>query len=164
MPGNPSDTETMMLYQIKSHFDGRVLFELECASLKLCAEAAVTAHAYLRGTDLRGANLRGTYLRAADLRAADLRGADLGGHKVDGDYGLILAGTPDNWGAMGFVDAASGELRVIVGCRHKSIAEGRAYWSNPDHHYLAERREVLAALDYIEAVARLRGWSPKAEG
>lgn len=48
-----------------------------------------------------------------------------------------------------------GGLRVRVGCRDMALAEGRTYWAHkPD------RREVLAALDYVDAVARRRGWLP----
>jgi hypothetical protein len=40
-----------------------------------------------------------------------------------------------------------------VGCKDKTLAEGRAYWAGkPD------RREVMAALDYAEAVANIREW------
>ena len=41
-----------------------------------------------------------------------------------------------------------GEQRVRVGCRDKTLAEGRAYWAGID-----DRREVLAALDYAEAIS-----------
>jgi uncharacterized protein YjbI with pentapeptide repeats len=64
----------MALFEIKSRFNDKVLFSLECGSLRLCLEAAVNS-----GADLRGAYLRGAVLRGADLRDADLRGADLTG-------------------------------------------------------------------------------------
>jgi hypothetical protein len=117
--------------------------------------------AYRRGADLRGAYLRGADLGGADLRGADLGGADLGGQKVSGDIGIITAGDPNSYTAVGFVEEETGALRVIVGCRSKSITEGRAYWSSEAHPNRDARREVLAALDYIEAVARLRGWEPQ---
>jgi hypothetical protein len=86
-----------MLYEIKSRYDGRVLFSLECGSLKLCVEAAVKAKvdlsgAYLRGADLRGADLSGADLRGAYLRGADLYGADLRGAYLRGAdlYGADL--------------------------------------------------------------------------
>ena len=139
----------MPLHQIKSRFSGFVLFEMECGSLRFAVEAAVKGGAYLGGAYLHGANLVG----------ANLHGANLGGHKVNGDIGIIQAGIPDNWDTLGFVDADTGELIVAVGCRVKAIAAGRAYWSSPEHPELEDRCEVLAALDYIEAVARLRGWT-----
>jgi len=170
-----------MKFEIKHRFSGAIIFTLECGSLKLCVEAAVKAKtdlggadlggaylrgadlrgAYLRGADLRGAYLRGADLGGADLRGADLGGADLGGQKVSGDIGIITAGDPNSYTAVGFVEEETGALRVIVGCRSKSITEGRAYWSSEAHPNRDARREVLAALDYIEAVARLRGWEPQ---
>jgi hypothetical protein len=135
-----------MKYQIKHCLHLAVLFEFECGSLKLCVEAAVKARA----------NLGGAYLGGAYLR-----GANLGGHQVNGDIGIIAAGDPNNWSAIGFVDQETGALIVSVGCRVKEIGEGRAYWSSADHHDLQNRRDVLVALDYIEAVAKLRGWSTR---
>jgi hypothetical protein len=41
-----------------------------------------------------------------------------------------------------------------VGCQEKRLSEAREYWAGKE-----DRREVLAALDYAEAVALLRGWS-----
>ena len=183
------------LFQIRSRWDGRVLFELRRDSLRLCVEAAVKGGADLRGADLGGAylggaylggaylggaDLRGAYLGGADLGGAYLRGADLGGarlvgarlvgaylvgarldgaylgkHKINGSVGVIAAGEPNGWPAWGYV-TDKGAVRVQVGCRHFEIAEGRAYWDGKKN-----RREVLAALDYIEAVARLRGWEPR---
>lgn len=147
----------MALFQIKHKFSGSALFELECGSLKIAVETAVKSGAYLRGADLGSADLG-----SADLRGADLRGAYLRGRKVNGDIGLIEAGTPNCWFALGFVDAETGELCVSVGCQLKEIGDGRAYWSSEKHHDRENRREVLAALDYIEAVARLRGWTGEA--
>ena len=154
----------MPLHQIKSRFSGFVLFEMECGSLRFAVEAAVKGGAYLggaylHGANLVGANLVGANLGGANLGGANLHGANLGGHKVNGDIGIIQAGIPDNWDTLGFVDADTGELIVAVGCRVKAIAAGRAYWSSPEHPELEDRCEVLAALDYIEAVARLRGWT-----
>ena len=54
-----------MVFEIKSRWDGSVLFSLECGSLKLCVEAAVKANAYLAGADLAGAYLAGAYLADA---------------------------------------------------------------------------------------------------
>ena len=65
------------LYVIKSRFDGRVLFSLECGSLKLCVEAAVKARAYLVGANLVGASLARANLADAYLVGANLAGADL---------------------------------------------------------------------------------------
>lgn len=114
------------LFQIKHSITGAVLFQLECGSLKLCVEAAVTARA----------NLADAYLARANL--------------------AINLGHPNGWHAFAWLK--DGEIRVQVGCRNFSLAEGRAYWSGKDN-----RREVLAALDYAETVAELRGWEVKRE-
>jgi hypothetical protein len=128
--------------------------------------------AHLRGADLRGAVLSGAdlsdaVLRGADLRdavlsGADLSDADLREFKVDGKIGIINAGSPNHWHAFGYVDQSSQTLRLHVGCRRFSLSEGRAYWTSEAHPDRDNRREVLAALDYIETVARLRGWTGEA--
>ncbi len=66
-----------MKFEIKSRWDGKILFSIATKSWKLAVEAAVKAKADLRGADLRGAYLRGADLRDANLGGADLRGADL---------------------------------------------------------------------------------------
>ena len=174
-------TARKTLVEIKHRFSGVVLFSLECGSLKFCLEVAVKSGANLRGADLRdadlgganlrganlgGANLRGAYLRGANLGGAnlgdadlggaylggaDLRGADLGGADLRGAYLAADLGSPNGWPAHAWVK--DNQMRVQVGCRDFTIAEGRKYWAGKD-----DRREVLAALDYAEAIANLRGW------
>ena len=75
-----------MNFEIKSRWNGDVLFSLECGSLKICIEAAVKQGADLRGADLRGAYLQGADLQGADLRGADLRDADLQGADLRDAY------------------------------------------------------------------------------
>ena len=65
-------------------------------------------------------------------------------------------------GSLKLAVEATKTIMAHVGCRSFSLAEGRAYWSNETHPKREKRREVLAALDYIEAVARLRGWTGEA--
>ena len=145
----------MSLFAIRHRFTGAVLFEAELsdefetapASVRLGAAAEL---ALKSGASLYDANLRGASLYGANLRGADLSGVDC----------LIDAGLPNGWTAIGWL--RGGWLIVKVGCREKRLAEGRAYWSAETHHDRENRREVLAALDYIEAVAKLRGWAVKA--
>jgi uncharacterized protein YjbI with pentapeptide repeats len=112
---------------------------------------AILARANLADANLARANLARAYLAGANLAGADLACANLADANLAGAKAVIDAGTPDGWRCVGWV--RDGVLRVRVGCRDKTIPEGREYWSGkPD------RREVLAALDYIEATARLRGW------
>ena len=73
-----------MKFEIKSRYDGRVLFSLETESLRSCVEAAVKS----------GARLSGAYFGGADLGRADLRGARFGGAYFGGAYfgGAYLGG------------------------------------------------------------------------
>lgn len=70
-----------------------------------------------------------------------------------GARGIIDAGSPNGFRAAGWM--LGEELRIHVGCHHGQVtlAQGREYWKNKE-----DRCEVIAALDYIEAVAKLRGW------
>ena len=118
--------------------------------------------ANLRGANLRGANLRGadltrTSLTGADLTGADLTGANLTGAIMISTIAIIDLGYPNGYKAFAYLGSQNVVL-VRVGCRQKTIKEGRKYWSSPDHHDLQNRREVLAAIDYAETVAKLRGW------
>jgi uncharacterized protein YjbI with pentapeptide repeats len=176
-----------MNYEIKHRFTGAVLFSLECDSLKLCVQAAVKAKADLRDSDLRGSNLRdsdlrGSNLRDSDLSYSDLRGSnlrdsdlrgsdlsysdlsysdlrdsdlsysDLRGSDLRGSKEAAQLGQPNGWHAWTYLDK-EGKQRVRVGCQDKTIADGRLYWADKE-----DRREVMAALDYAEAIGNLRGW------
>jgi Pentapeptide repeats (8 copies) len=99
------------------------------------------SRADLSRADLYGANLSGANLYGADLSRADLYGAN---H-------VIALGQPDGWWAFAYL--WENEIWVRVGCRTMSITEGRTYWADKK-----DRREVLAALDFAETIARLRGW------
>jgi hypothetical protein len=66
-----------MKFEIKSWFNGKVLFSLECASMKLCVEAAVRARAVLTGADLTDADLTDADLTDAVLTDAVLTRAVL---------------------------------------------------------------------------------------
>ena len=155
-------------FQITARITGAVLFEIECGSLKLCVEAAVKTGAYLTGAYLTGAYLSGAYLTGADLSGANLSGADLSGAYLSGAYltgaylsGAYLSGADDIIavgqpnGYWTFAWRSGDTIRLHVGCHRgdMTLAEGRAYWAGKDN-----RREVMAALDYIEAVAKIRGW------
>ena len=74
----------MEVIEIKSRWNGEVLYSGEHASLKEAVEAANLGGANLGGANLRDANLRDANLRGANLRDANLRGADLGGASLSG--------------------------------------------------------------------------------
>ena len=125
-----------MRIKISNWLTGGSILDVEGDSVKEALEAAVKAKQVLSAADLRGADLR-----VADLRDAVLRAADA----------VIFAGYPNGWTAFGWLK--DGIIQVRVGCRNFSLSDGRQYfWGKED------RREVLAALDYIEKVASLRGW------
>jgi len=170
-----------MKFEVKNRFTGDVQFtaEIDCdeiasvgVKLGLAVKWAVDARANLAGADLAGAylaraNLAGAYLARADLAGAYLARADLAGaylaraNLADANLAgaylaradlAIDAGSPNGWFCVGWL--RDGWLSVRVGCHDKRAHEGREYWAGKD-----DRREVLAALDYVEAVARLRGWA-----
>ena len=85
--------------------------------------------------------------KRADLCEANLRGANLRGAS-----GVFALGNPDHWFSFAYVTKEN-VMRLRIGCRDKTLVEGREYWKGKD-----DRREVLAALDYAEAIAKLRGW------
>jgi len=73
-----------MKFEIKSRWDGSILFSGEFGNIRLCIEAAVKSGAYLSGANLSGANLSGANLSGADLSGANLSGAYLSGANLSG--------------------------------------------------------------------------------
>lgn len=175
-----------MNFEIKHKSTGAVLFTMKTESMKLCLEATIASganmrdaylrDAYLRdanlsyadlsGADLSEANLHGANLSYADLRDANLSGADLSQANLHGAnlsgadlYKANLSrveavsplGCPDGWPA--FVWHHGDVVMVQAGCKSYTLQQGREYWAGK-----ANRREVLAALDYAEAIAKIRGW------
>jgi hypothetical protein len=136
----------MTTMEIKHRETGAVLFSADLPAEHDGASASVRL-----GVAVKLAVRAGAYLAGAKLAGAKLAGAKLAGANLAGAKGVIDGGTPDGWRCVGWV--RDGVLRVRVGCRDMAIPEGREYWSGKP-----ARREVLAALDYIEATARLRGW------
>ena len=78
-----------MKFKIKSRLDGKIIFELETCSLKLCLEAAIKSGANLYGADLSRADLSRADLSRADLYGANLSGANLSRANL---YGANLYG------------------------------------------------------------------------
>jgi len=90
----------MTLYQIKSHTDGRVLYECEAESLAAAVNRAVAAGSDLRysnlsGSDLSYSNLRGLNLRGSNLSYSNLRGLNLSGSDLSYSnlIGSVLSGS-----------------------------------------------------------------------
>ena len=160
-----------MLQQIKSSYNGSVLFECEAERIKECLVQAVSNKAnlcdadlrgaYLRGADLRGANLCGADLRdadlreadlrEADLREADLRGADLEGADLEGE---VLTKAPIlilnlKWDIL----ITNGYMRI--GCQRHTHAEWKAFdgeaiakmESNASEFWAANKEWLLATCE-----------------
>ena len=75
--------ETMKI-EIKSRWDGHVIFSVEAGSLKDALEIAIKSRADLSRANLYGADLSGANLNGANLSGADLSGADLSGANLSG--------------------------------------------------------------------------------
>ena len=75
-----------MIYSIKDRATGKVIFAVECESIRACVEAALRAGISLRGADLSGVDLSDADLRGADLRNANLRDANLSDANLSGAY------------------------------------------------------------------------------
>jgi hypothetical protein len=131
---------SLTLIEIKSRYDASVLFRLECASVKLCVEAAVKARATLRGADLWGADLLG-----ADLWGATLRGAI----RVKA---LLQIGPLDGWPVL--LWSTGKGVRVQVGCHFFTLDEAEAHWrGKPDRTHLYD-----LVTEGWKTLVRLAGW------
>ena len=144
-----------MTIEIKHRLTGAVLFTHEGANLRGAnLRGADLEGADLESADLRGAYLGGAYLGGANLRGAYLGGANLRGADLGGAHVVAALGQPDGWRAFAYLH--EGTVRVQIGCKNFTLVEGRAYWAGK-----SDRREVLAALDYAEAISVIRGWGTK---
>ena len=104
-----------MNFEIKSRWNGDVLFSLECGSLKICIEAAVKQGADLRGADLRDAYLQGAALRDADLQGADLRGVKNINEATDAKISLAqLRICPQEGAFVGWKKLTGGVIAKLV--------------------------------------------------
>ncbi len=124
-----------------------VLFSSPADTIAGAVQEAIKTRADLGGADLREAYLGGAYLR----------GADLGGVLAEHCSRILTAASGSGY-QMVFVRHSDG-VSVHAGCRNvPSLAEAREHWRKgkdcePDH--LAD---CVAALEYLEALAKRRGW------
>ena len=163
------------MIEIKSRFDGRVLYTAETAQdVRAAVTQAVAAKtglrgAYLDGADLSRANLGGANLGGANLYGANLRGANLDGAYLGGAnlYGANLGGANlyganlRGAGILHVEGLPSGTATLIpepdgwalqIGCWRGTITELREMiacddgWPEAVGAQIAERRPMLAAL------------------
>ena len=92
-----------MKFEIKNHWDGKLIFSIETDSWKLAMEAAIKAKANLRSADLSSANLRSADLSSANLSYADLSYADL--RSADLSYANLRSAD------LSYADLSSANLR-----------------------------------------------------
>ena len=100
-----------MKIEIKSWFNGGVLFAIETDNMRLAVEAAIKSRADLSRADLTGANLSGAYLTGATLTGAyltrayltraNLTGANLTNTVLD-PLAILPLPTADQWRSWGF--------------------------------------------------------------
>jgi hypothetical protein len=125
---------------------------------------ASLARASLDGANLDGASLVGARLDRASLDRARLNGASLdrarldgaslvgaliGKHVCAGPY-MQLTGVCE-WGPMVAYIAKDSGLRIIVGCRHFSIAEAKAHWKTKENRRMT-RWAIIAAESWARRV------------
>ena len=120
--------------KIKHRFAGEVLFEVPGDTL--------------RGADLSGADLSGAALQRVDLRGANLRGVRVIFAGIDSrSYEFYLTAS-----------ASHNDIVIRAGCRRwDTFAEARAHFG-PEYTSNGDVSEIMAKLDYLETVAKARGY------
>lgn len=72
---------------------------------------------------------------------------------------VIQLGFPNGFAAWAIAEENTKRLLISVGChRDEPLSLGLKYWSSKKHPHYENRQEIVAALVYAEAVAKLRGW------
>ena len=146
----------MEVIEIKSRWNGEVLYSGEHASLKEAVEAAVKAGANLCGANLCGANLCGARLTGARLTGARLTGAKVG---KGGDEAMLVGSRPivqigpigsrNDW-LLAFWCGDAG-VRISTGCQQQ-VTE--AYFLERLAYAHGEGDQAnIHAQHYIEALA-----------
>jgi hypothetical protein len=147
-----------MLIEIRSRFDGKVLFEHDCDNntIRLAVEAAVKIGANLSGANLSGANLSGANLSRACLSGANLDDKS----KTAGERPVLQIGPIGSRAAYLVAYVVEGGVRVRAGCWFGTLA-GFTARVKEVHGNTPHGREYSAAITMIKAHARL--WGPKAK-
>ena len=121
-----------MKFEIKSRWDGAILFAVETETLSLALELAVKSSANLRGAYLEGANLEGANLGGANLGGANLEGAYLEGAYLEGAYlgGANLGGA--NLGGANLEGANLEGAKGIERFPIQVLGHKHAMWTTQD--------------------------------
>jgi len=112
----------MMKIQIKSRWDGKVLWEGEAESLKEAIEVAVKQKARLSGANLCGANFSGADLFGANLCGANLSRADLYGADLY-RANLYRANLSEANLSGAYLSEANLDVKIPPICSHQFISE-----------------------------------------
>jgi hypothetical protein len=101
-----------MKIEIKSRYDGSVLFSCEALNMGVAVKMAIEAKADLSWADLSGADLSGANLSGANLSGADLSGANLSGANLSGANlsGADLSWADLSWANLSWADLSGADL------------------------------------------------------
>ena len=158
-----------MKIEIKHRYTDAVLFayDAENNTMRLTVEAAVSAKADLRGSDLSGSNLRysdlsGSDLRYSklsdsDLRDSDLSGSKLSGSDLSGDRPILQIGPIGSRADFLIAYLTDTGIMIRAGCWYGTRGEFAAAVV-AEHDDNVHAREYRAALAMIDAHAAL--WTP----
>lgn len=110
----------------------------------------------LRNTLFNGADLTGARFFNCRIDQAEFGDANLSGVQFTDTYpincfGILPAGTPNRWNTFGW--NYRGRLVIRAGCREFYVDAAREYWAGK-----RDRVQVLAAVEYLVAVATDLGW------
>ena len=135
-----------MKYEIKSIWDGKILYADEAVSFAALVQAAVKSRADLSradlsraklyGANLYGANLSGANLSGANLSTADLSRADLYGYHSFGPGGSRNSYTWAQWEEGGYMvhcgckTVTLREFAALVKATHKNTYYAKWYEAN----------------------------------
>ena len=158
----------LSLYQIKSRFSGKILFELKTTSLKYCVEATVMAGVSLNGAALDGAELDGAALNGAALDGAALKwasfdGASLKWASFDGAFfdfkneKIKIKKTPICISNLRY-EIIIFDSHMKIGCQFHSISE----WFSFDEKTIEDMDDTALELweqnkDWLKAVCTANG-------
>ena len=110
--------------QIKSRFDGQVLYDCEAETMLECLQEAVKSRAYLAGANLAGANLAGAYLAGHKVIAAPLSIGPIGSRQW---YTLFWPCEDGILVACGCFLGSLDEFTARVRSTHRDNEHGRNY-------------------------------------
>ena len=168
--GGPGDA--VQTFEIKSRWDGRVLYSAGGESLRDVVVQAVRERAYLIGsnlsnanlsnanlinTDLSNADLSGVNLRDANLIGSNLRDAYLRGANLIGARSILMLGPLGSRSDYLTAYTTDAGVYVRAGCFFGSLADFRAAVADT-HGDSIHGREYAAAIVMIEAHVAI--WTP----